>query len=371
MEKRYQVFVSSTFVDLRNERQAVMKAVLELDQMPAGMELFPAADDSAWQLIRDVIDASDYYVVIVGGRYGSSDDAGIGFTEREYDYAVQSKKPVIPLLHEKPSSLPREKTETEGEAWAKLEAFRRKLKDRHTCVYWNSTDDLKSKAIVGLTSAIKRQPRTGWVRADQVPSDVTIAEILRLRKRVEELEADSEAARLNPPKGTEDLEQGEDVFVVHMHFEAGSPDELDDEKDAHSAHIGLTWKQIFAGVAPCMIDEASEAELIGAFQAYFERRARDAFEGKKKLKWQVLDGFRFREDEIETCIVQFRALGLIRESSRQRSVRDTKTYWSLTPHGDHLMTQLRALRRAPVEQPAPEGSVTEQTMQTPIDAARD
>ena len=95
MEKRYQVFISSTFRDLLRERQAVLKAVLEFDHMPAGMELFPASDDAAWQLITDVIDASDYYVVIIGGRYGSLDDAGIGYTEKEYDYAVSLKKPVM------------------------------------------------------------------------------------------------------------------------------------------------------------------------------------------------------------------------------------------------------------------------------------
>ena len=82
-EKRYQVFMSSTFRDLIEERQAALQAVLELDHMPAGMELFPATDDSTWQLIKDVIDASDYYVVIVGGRYGSLDATGLGYTERE------------------------------------------------------------------------------------------------------------------------------------------------------------------------------------------------------------------------------------------------------------------------------------------------
>ena len=96
-DKRYQIFISSTFRDLIAERQAVLKAVLELNHMPAGMELFPAADDSAWQLIQDVIDGSDYYVLIVGGRYGSLDKEGLGYTEKEYDYAVAMKKPVIPL----------------------------------------------------------------------------------------------------------------------------------------------------------------------------------------------------------------------------------------------------------------------------------
>src|SRR5690348_10047514 len=134
IEKRYQVFISSTFRDLVEERQSVLKAVLELDHMPAGMELFPAADDSAWQLIKDVIDASDYYVLIMGGRYGSMDEAGIGYTEKEYDYAIATRKAVIPLLHINPDNLPREKTETDEAIWKKLKAFRGKVEKRHTCV---------------------------------------------------------------------------------------------------------------------------------------------------------------------------------------------------------------------------------------------
>src|SRR5262245_8824085 len=110
MEKRYQVFISSTFVDLQEERQAVLRAVLQLNHMPAGMELFPASDESAWQLITQVIDSSDYYVLIIGGRYGSQDDQGLGYTEKEYDYAVKTKKTVIALLHINPDGLPREKT---------------------------------------------------------------------------------------------------------------------------------------------------------------------------------------------------------------------------------------------------------------------
>lgn len=54
------------------------------------MELFPAADDDAWTLIKRVIDSSDYYLVVVGGKYGSVDPATeLSFTEKEYDYAVE------------------------------------------------------------------------------------------------------------------------------------------------------------------------------------------------------------------------------------------------------------------------------------------
>lgn len=58
MDKRYQVFVSSTYADLQDERQEVMQALLELDCIPAGMELFPAANEDQWTLIKKVIDDS-------------------------------------------------------------------------------------------------------------------------------------------------------------------------------------------------------------------------------------------------------------------------------------------------------------------------
>ncbi len=71
IDRRYQVFVSSTFEDLIEERREVTQALLELDCIPSGMELFPAADNDQWTLIKKVIDDCDYYVMISAGRYGS------------------------------------------------------------------------------------------------------------------------------------------------------------------------------------------------------------------------------------------------------------------------------------------------------------
>lgn len=71
MNKRYQVFVSSTYQDLSDERMEVVKALLELDCIPCGMEYFPAANEDSWSYISKLIQECDYYVLIVGGRYGS------------------------------------------------------------------------------------------------------------------------------------------------------------------------------------------------------------------------------------------------------------------------------------------------------------
>ncbi len=120
MEKRYQVFVSSTFRDLEQERQEVMQALLELDCIPSGMELFPAANGSQWDLIKNVIDDCDYYVLILGGRYGSLAPDGIGYTEKEYQYALSIDKPTIAFLHRNPDNILAKNTDATDEGREKL-----------------------------------------------------------------------------------------------------------------------------------------------------------------------------------------------------------------------------------------------------------
>ena len=82
MDKRYQVFVSSTYADLKEERQRVIQTLMEADCIPAGMELFPAADEEQFAFIKKVIDDCDYYLLIIGGRYGSTTEDGISYTEK-------------------------------------------------------------------------------------------------------------------------------------------------------------------------------------------------------------------------------------------------------------------------------------------------
>lgn len=331
----------------------MLRAVLELDHMPAGMELFPAGDDAAWELIKDVIDASDYYVLIVGGRYGSLDSEGIGFTEKEYDYALAARKSVIPLLHQNPDNLPRERTEEDPATWKRLKEFRAKVEARHTCVYWTVADDLKSKVIIGLTSATKRHPAVGWVRADKLPSQATLEELLALRKRVTELETQAAADRTGPPAGTETLAQGDNLLEIFVTFNASDPNTY--ARTAYKGTIALSWDDMFGFVAPTLINEATDLDLRRAFRKCFHERALTEFARDRKLKNLNLVDFTFKESEIDTCVIQLRALGLIRESQKARSVRDTETYWCLTAFGDYQMTRLRALKRPEASSASAEG----------------
>lgn len=124
--KRYQVFVSSTYQDLTDERAAVIQAILNLEHLPAGMEMFPAANADQMTLIKRVIDESDYYVVVVAGRYGSVDAEGISYTEQEYDYAVQTGKPILGFVHGDPDRIEAGKTDQKDAAREKLAEFRKR-----------------------------------------------------------------------------------------------------------------------------------------------------------------------------------------------------------------------------------------------------
>jgi hypothetical protein len=193
---RYQVFISSTFLDLAEERAAVFNMVLSLDHIPAGMELFPASPETPWELIKHVIDLSDYYIVVVGGKYGSTTDDGLSFTEREYDYAVDQRKFVIAFVHEDRGTLPSDRIELETKRRKQLDRFIAKLKRAHTIKHWNSPADLAGKVSQSLSLAIASSPAVGWVRADGIDATELLKknanlheEISRLRHEIDSLRA--------------------------------------------------------------------------------------------------------------------------------------------------------------------------------------
>jgi hypothetical protein len=189
--KRYQVFVSSTFRDLQEERQEIIHALLELDCIPSGMELFPAANEDQWTLIQGVIDDCDYYLVVLGGRYGSIGDDGRSYTEKEYRYALEKRKPVMAFLHKEPDKLPFDRTEPDPELRRKLNEFRAFLQER-MCKYWTSPAELGSVMSRSLIQMIKSHPSVGWIRGDQVLNvEATNRELKAINQKFDTLMIDT------------------------------------------------------------------------------------------------------------------------------------------------------------------------------------
>lgn len=340
MDKRYQVFVSSTYEDLRVERQEVMHALLELDCMPAGMELFPAANEDQWSLIKKVIDECDYYLIISGGRYGSIGPHGLSYTEMEYRYALESGKPVMAFLHKNPQQLASGRCEQTDEGKSKLVAFRALIQQK-MCKFWDSPADLGSVVSRSLIRLTKTTPAIGWIRADQVTDAIAAAEVLKLRKKIEDLEARLREARLSAPVGTERLSQGDDKFSIDYTFEST---DLGGQGWNWELDFELSWNSIFYDIGPLMLDEATDSELRIGLNKMVRERSRASRAKEERLRGHKgIRGFAIVEHDLQTIKIQLRALGLIAKSERTRSVKDNASYWTLTPYGDQVLTMLRAI----------------------------
>jgi hypothetical protein len=182
-DKRYSVFISSTFEDLKEERQAVQDVIISSGDFPVQMESFPAADEDQFAFIRSLIDTCDYYVLIVGGRYGKPSDDGLSYTEKEYRYAVSVNIPVLVMLHGDRGNIPVNKSEESVDGKRLLEAFVGEVQKSRLRKTWTTRDGLKLAVREALDHAKATKPRVGWVRGDSISSIEALEELNEVRKQ--------------------------------------------------------------------------------------------------------------------------------------------------------------------------------------------
>lgn len=328
MDKRYQVFVSSTYRDLIPERLEVMKALLELDCIPCGMEYFPASNDDQWTFIKNLIDTCDYYVVIVGGCYGSEDANGKSYTRKEYEYAVSKNIPTIGFIHYDASSLPEGKKDITETQVQKLKEFIAIVKGK-LCKNWRNGDELGAVVSRSLTQLMKSNPRTGWVRADKVGSEDILMEINTLRKGNETLKTTIAAFEKERAieEDAQDLEF-ENAVKLFGTYKA--------RHDGYTKKWEYTtsWKNIFLIVSPYLIEWYPETIIQLKIASVLLKAT-----GLDDCHTEHLD------DEIfQTIKVQFLALGLVQVQSLNLKQGGVGLFWGLTPKGKQLMLRERSVR---------------------------
>lgn len=185
--KKYQVFISSTYLDLINERQAAVEAILKAGHIPAGMELFTASNKSQWDIIKKWIDESDIYMLILGGRYGSIEpESGLSYTELEYNYALQQNKPLFAVVMEdealqaKVQSVGTKVLELENRP--KWENFKTNVTS-YMCSFFEDYKDIKLAVHESIGQLEKENQVVGWIRADSVQNPQEyLDQILKLQQ---------------------------------------------------------------------------------------------------------------------------------------------------------------------------------------------
>ena len=316
MEIKYQVFISSTFTDLKEERQNITNVLLMADCIPAGMEAFVADDDEQFNIIKHVIDLCDYYILIIGERYGSiNPKTEKSYTEMEFDYAISKGIPALVFVKDLDvgSLDTKEDTITKG----KLEEFKKRALTGRMGGMWNSLGDLSGKVAISIMKARMQYNRPGWVRdLGFNPVEVT-KQMNELQMKIAQLTDENNNLKSNHLVISDD-QLNLFQYKVKLHFterqmvftsSTPPPDEVDVEIDLEKLFMFLSVR---------ISGRKTDNEFVDAVSAY-------------KSGYYV--------DTQQALIVksQFLALGLIEEITDRKEV-----YVMLTDLGKKEMLRLNS-----------------------------
>jgi hypothetical protein len=321
VEKRYQVFISSTFADLIEERKGVMEAILALNCFPAGMEMFPASDIEQFEYIKTIIDQSDYYVLIIAGRYGSVAEDGISFTEKEYDYAKSKGIPILAFIKKDIISIPVGKTDEDPVKKEKLAKFREKALDKRLGKLWNSSEELKYLLHTSLSNEFKIHPRRGWIQGDIENSEILLRQLNDLRVENGNLKKEMEIIKVKVNQdyendickiNTSNLAQGDSEYAIHYIL---TYDTDDAEDIVVNKILSLTWNDIFYGVGLKLMSDMRYKSLENILNEVIFKEILSRFDYPSNADLELA---KVEIDEIDytTITLQLTHLDLIDRNSR-------------------------------------------------------
>ncbi|CUN78879.1 MULTISPECIES: DUF4062 domain-containing protein [Clostridium] len=326
MEKRYQIFISSTFADLEEERKEVMEAIINLNCFPAGMEMFPATDIEQFEYIKTIIEQSDYYVLVIAGRYGSVAEDGKSYTEKEYEYAREKGIPVLVFVKRDIENISASKIDNDPKLKEKLIKFRDSAMKNRLAKFWDEKSELKYQVYDSLSKSIKMIPRDGWIKGDTPTNSETLIELEKLRKEKNELEERIKYldSKLEEKDEIKDIAQGNDKITINYIYDYYEFD-LDNEKGA----VSITWNELFRVIAP----EFEIPKTVAIAKDIID-------ESINRLINQSYDSIEIDKDDFNVIKYQFDALGLIEHVIGQRSEG-----MALTDKGRRVLKDMIIMRK--------------------------
>ena len=185
MDIKFSIFISSTFEDLAEERQQAVNAIMSAGHFPVGMEIFKAGDEPPLETIKEYMENTDIFLLILGGLYGSVEDKEQkSFTQMEYEHAVKVlKKQVIPLvlqdkyLHEKEKKTGLNMFESNNIGLYK--AFKELIMKNHTIKKINCLEDV-TREVTSAIHKFENKDIGGWQRVHPKTSKLSRVGIINL-----------------------------------------------------------------------------------------------------------------------------------------------------------------------------------------------
>ena len=285
MEKvKYQVFISSTYSDLQQERKKVLDILLMADCIPAGMENSTATGDEQVNVSKKVIDLCDYYILILGKRYGSvNDSTGLSYTEMEYNYAIDKGIPVLVFVLDDSVKIEEDKIEKDDIKKGKLVAFKNRAMKNRLASIWQDTSDLMGKVAIAIMQAKSEIKRPGWHRGNDDEKERLLKELSILQKENEELR---KATTFNIDKSNVEFDNLFRKKEIVLHYTENvyvfTLDTVIDEKTVKTT-LEILYK--FVSLRLTGVKKLSEfEEAISEFQSGYSVDAQDALIVRNKYE---------------------------------------------------------------------------------------
>jgi hypothetical protein len=334
MEKKHQIFISSTFTDLKAERQAAVEAVLAAGHIPAGMELFAAGDESQMEVIQRWIDDSDVYMLILGGRYGSlHPSTGLSYTEHEYEYALSTGKPFFALvLTENAIELKKAELGDDANETMNLEKyadFRQKVLSKISKLV-EDCKDIKIGVLESIRLLERKYSLHGWVRSDTLPEmPPLLKQLSTLTEENSILKAKmAEAPVTSLADGQIKLADLQDKVTVGMEFKSGY------DHPARGHKENLSWAEIFSLISPKLLAGQDDDNM----KNYIARQILE-YKGFHPYSCKVI------EQDFQAIKIHLMAINLIDVQYTSTIEGGAALFWNLTPLGKQTLLELRAARK--------------------------
>lgn len=339
-EKRYYVYISTSFEHVKAERMKLQVALIDLNMFP--WEFNDRRTSLNTALIRKQIDESDYVIFLIGAKYGDLSASGISYPHLDFLYAMSKQKNIICFVDALVMPRPAHERETNLEIQRKFHDFKLLLKKEVKFYYeFTNTQDLERNVKKKLQQIFKDEPAVGWVRPKS--NGVLHNEIVRLKQQNAELKLELEknkyqatpvmtsngVMQVNTPMMLSKTEKFVVQYRTHA-YQDGNLKELYPQRE-------MTWHQILKVLASHFTTPAIEANFQRVLNYYLENTAlADARESLPRVHAVA------RTQIDEHCLQQIKLQmkwnnWIVPELQGKYGNRN---YWQLTQEGQRQLTRV-------------------------------
>jgi len=161
------VFISSTFLDLKDYRALLSKAVMDAGMKPLLIENLSAGENIKDAIVEE-INQADIFIIIIGFRLGVLQNSKTTWLEYEYQVALEKQKPILAFMLSDETLIKQSEIDRDQNLVAK---FRQKILDNYYVSIVSSANELYMKAMSSLFLIKNRERIKDTINATEEKSN--------------------------------------------------------------------------------------------------------------------------------------------------------------------------------------------------------